>query len=557
MKSDEEREYEERLKRRVLILQEMLKEGKMKIPYDSQVEKSLTACRYDSNGEPDLSTIDGAVRSMALMAEHFHDRQQFKDAISLAEIQNRYFEGIHGNFDFFYNKMIELKLTPHETASQVAYGDHKIDYIHEKVGLFLKDIVEFWEIHSEAAYIHVEDSYDSIKAVFGGDLFPANDENIASKCGIYTDTIVLPCPFVRSKNLFDRWDKKQQVYYLLKHALNVLQYKTLAIANTKHPIIVILPDKEMMSEEDLEQVTDLGNKDALFHAGKIFNRDFDSLEELFDFANRLDTVDKVIPQIKDSKRVLFDLDNKESLEDQIIKESDGQSAQLLGTDNPGTIVAALGIGRMNVCNEILLKSARLRGTPLIDAPTSWQYFKWKMEYDAERTHPDEDFNKLHIVKGLNHLSDTSLQWIGKIPPEGLIELRKSGAMDEIREILSKGIDELTDANNFDFTSTSHKVFNNLNFAFNQHQTNIKNLIDKKWKVAGKDLGSWLVMGSIEIAAACIGTPLYGLSSVVLNQILDAPKLKDIPKSIDKIKEYEKEKLKLKKSPLGLMFKYKV
>lgn len=556
MKSTEDKEYEERVKSRVLVLQDMLKEGKIKIPYNSQIEKSLTACRYDSKGEPDLSTIDGVVRSMALMAEHIHDRQQLKDAISLLEIQNRYFESIWINFSFFYNKMIELKLTPHEAAARIAYGDNNTNHLQENITDFLKGIVEFWEVHTEAAYVHVEDSYDSIKAIFGGDLFPAHNENIASKCGIYTDTIVLPCPFIRSKNLFDRWDKKQQVYYLLKHALNVLQYKDLALAETDYPIVVVLPDKEMLSEEDLEQVTKLGNKDTLFHAGKIFNRDFKDLEELFSFAKSLDTIEKVLPEINDSKRVLFDLDFKEPINVQLRKEMNGQSAQLLGTDNPGIIVAALGLGRMNVCNELLLKSLKLRGTPLIDAPTSWQYFKWKLEYDAERTHPNENYKNLHIVKGLNHLSDTSLQWIGKIPPIGLIELRKSGAINEIREILSKGIDELTSANSFDFATTSNKVFDNINTAFVQHQENIKYLINKKWKVAGKDLGSWLVIGSIELAAACIGTPIYGVSSIVLNQILDAPKLKDLPKSIEKIKEYEKEKKRLIKSPIGLMFKYK-
>ena len=114
MKSVEDKEYEERVKRRVLILQEMLKEGKIQIPNDNiQIEKSLTACRYDLKGEPDLSTIDGVVRSMALMAEYFHDREQLKNAITLSEIQNRYFEKIWRNFDFFYQKMIELKLTPH------------------------------------------------------------------------------------------------------------------------------------------------------------------------------------------------------------------------------------------------------------------------------------------------------------------------------------------------------------------------------------------------------------------------------------------------------------
>lgn len=556
MKTEEQKEYEERVKYRVKILQKLLKEGRMKIPYDSQIEKSLSACRFDSNGEPDLSTIDGFVRSMALMAEHFDYRQQCKEAISLSEIQNRYFSFIEANFNSFYNKMIKLKLTPHEAAHRIAYGNHKTNYLQKNIKLFLNEIIEFWKLHAEPAYIHVEDTHDSIKAIFGGDLFPAHNENIASKCGIYMDTIVLPCPFIRSKNLFDRWDKNKQVYYLLKHALNILQYKILATANTDFPIVVILPDKEMMSEEDFEQVMSLGNKDALFHASKIFNRKFENLDELFEFANNLDTIEEVLSEIKDKHRVLFDLEYKSSLKDQIIRETKGQSSQLLGTSNPGTIVAALGIGRMNVCNEILLKSTKLRGTPLIDAPTSWQYFKWKMEYDAERTHPEKDYRNLHVGKGLTYLTDSSLQWIGKIPPEGIIELRMTGAINEIRAIIANGIDELTQANALDFTSTSNKVFNNLNDAFIQHQKNINTLVNKKWKIAGKDLGSWLVMGTIEIASACIGTPLYGISTVLLNQILDAPKLKDLPKSIKEIKETERQKKELTKSPLGLMFKYK-
>ena len=559
MKSVEDKEYEERVKRRVLILQEMLKEGKIQIPNDNiQIEKSLTACRYDLKGEPDLSTIDGVVRSMALMAEYFHDREQLKNAITLSEIQNRYFEKIWRNFDFFYQKMIELKLTPHNIAYRIAYGDHKTDLLHENIKAFLKSIVEFWEGHSDAAYIHVEDTYDSIKAVFGGDLFPAHNENIASKCGIYTDTIVLPCPFIRFKNLFDQWNKEQQIYYVLKHALNVLQYKDFVSAETDYPIVVILPDKEWLSEENFEQVRSLGTKDALFHANKIFNREFKDLDELLGFTNDLDTIDKVLPEIKDSDRVLFDIDYKTPIKEQLTNAMKGESAQLFGTDNPGTIVAMQGIGRMNVCNALLLKSLKLRGIPLIDAPTSWQYFKWKLEYDVERAHSNSNVNflNLHIVKGLNHLSDTSLQWIGKIPPQGLIELRKSGAINEIRAILSKGIDGLSSANSLDFTATSHEVFNNLNAAFNQHQENIKLLINKKWKVAGKDLASRLVMGSIEIAAACTGYPLFGLSCFALEQILDIPKLKDIPKSIEKIKDYEREKLRLNKSPIGLMFQYK-
>jgi len=558
MKSKEDIEYEERVKRRVLILRELMEQGKIKFAENMKdgLEESFSKARFDKNGEPDLSTIDGRIRSMALMAEHFDHRTKMKEAISLFEIQRRYFEIIDGNFNHFYKMMIENKTTPHHIANHIAYSKKNIDFLNEPIEALLKDFEDFWELLAESGYLHLEDDYDSIKAVFGGDLFPANDENIASKCGIYTDTIILPCPFIRSRHMFKMWNKEQRVYYLLKHALNILQYKELALADIPKPIVVILPDKEMMDEFAFEEIQKLGAIDALYHAKKVFGRSFESIEELIEFGKELNTIDKVLNEVEDKNRILFDSDFKEPLAIQIENQMKGQSKQLMGTDNPGIIVSMLGLGRMSVCNEILVKATKVGGVPLIDAPTSWEYFKWKLQYDSERAHPHSDYSKLHTIKGLNGLSDTSLSWIGKIPPKGLIELRKNGAINEIREILSKGIDELVTANEFDFTETSYKVFNNLNFAFNQHQDNIKKLINKKWKIAGKDFGSWIVMGSVEIASACIGTPLYGMSTVVLNQILDAPKLKDLPNTVKEMKELEQRKNNLKKSPLGLMFRYK-
>lgn len=558
MKSKEENEYEERVKRRVLILKDHIESGKIQFAESlrEELEESFSRARYDKNGEPELSTIDGRIRSIALSVEYFDHRKKMKDANSLHEIQRKYFEFIEVNFATFYKIMIERKSTPHAVASFIAYETKDIDYLDEPIEELIKDLQEFWELFAESAYLHLEDNHDSIKAIFGGDLFPTHDENIASKCGIYVDTIILPCPFIRSKHIFQISDKKKRVYYLLKHALNILQYKELALTELDNPIVAILPDKGMMGEFAFEEIKRLGEKDALYHANKVFGREFKSIDELIDFGEKLDTIDKVLGEIKDQDKILFDTNFKEPLRIQIEMQLKGDASQLLNTNHPGLIVSMLGVGRMSVCNEILMKSAKVGGVPLIDAPTSWEYFKWKLQYDSERNNYDKDFANLHIVKGLNGLSDTNLNWIGKIPPHGLIELRKNGAINEIRAILSKGIEELVFANDMDFLKTSQKVFHNLNYAFNQHQENIKELIKKKWKIAGKDLGSWLVMGSVEIASACIGTPLYGVSTVVLSQLLDAPKLKDIPKSIEKIKEVGKEQSKLKKSPIGLMFSYK-
>ncbi|SIQ98398.1 hypothetical protein SAMN05880574_1447 [Chryseobacterium sp. RU37D] len=558
MKSREEREYEERVKRRVLILRDLIQEGKINFAEHlrESFEESLSNARYDENGEPDLSTIDGRIRSMALAAEYFDHREKTKDAISLYQIQESYFKRFEVNFQDFYKVMLEKNLTPHQVAEFAAYK-HSNDYLEKAVEPIIDDLNEFWGLVTEAGYYHLEDQHKSIKAVFGGDLFPANDQNIASKCGIYTDTIILPCPIIRSRHLFKVWNKQQRVYYLVKHALNILQYRDLALADLEKPIVVILADKEMIDDFSFEEVKKLGERDALYHAKEVFGREFNSTDELVEFCQDLDTVDKVMNEIKDQTKVLFDTEFTEPLSIQIEKQIKGQSGQLMQTQNPGLIVASLGFGRMSVSNELLLKSMKVGGgVPLIDAPTSWQYFRWKLEYDGERTSQNLNLPNSHILKGLNELPNTNLKWIGKIPPKGLIEIRKSGAIDEIRNVLSKGIEDLVLADYLNYETTSKTVYNNLKAAFENHQKNINDLSAKKWKIAGKDFGSWLVMGTLEIASAYTGTPLYGVPTAVLIQLIDAPKLKDLPKSIKTIKEIEREKQNLSKSPIGLMFKYK-
>jgi hypothetical protein len=73
---------------------------------------------------------------------------------------------------------------------------------------------------------------------------------------------------------------------------------------------------------------------------------------------------------------------------------------------------------MAQANETLIKSRRFRGVPIIDAPTSWQFFNWKLEYDSKRFDP-EHFEQLHITKGLQNLAQNEMTWLGRIPPDDL------------------------------------------------------------------------------------------------------------------------------------------
>lgn len=548
----EQKAYEERLQRRLQILKKQFEADKIRFAPGLKVIESLKAVRYAPDGSIDLTTVDGLVRSMALAVEHFHDREELKKAIPLAEIQNTYFTFLENNFGHFHKVMVERGFTPHDAGMALSRKSSSIEEVTKNLSEFLQTIDEFWAQVGDAAHAHVEDMHEALKGVFGGDLFPTHDENIASKCGLYTDTLILPDPFMRSKFLFERWDSEQKAYYLIKHALNLLQYKQLACADLIPPIVVVLPDRTAIEQNEREFIHELGRRDALTHAKRIFGREFDSTDELLEYSAGLDSIDKVVSAIRDPSRLLFDTEWEGTLTEKLKRATTDQHAKLLRTSNPGIIVASQAVGRMSVCNELLIKARSLRGTPVIDAPTSWQYFVWKLEYDASNAEQEMHLHDLHVIRGLQSLAENEMTWLGRVPPDALIEVRKSGAIKEIREILAKGVDQLSTANPNNFHRTSDQVFDNIHAAFRVHQKAIDELASKKWKFAGSDVGSWLVVGSLAVTAAATGLPVWGLAAIAADQLLDAPKLKHIPKSIT---ELAKEAQRVKQSPVGMLFRY--
>ena len=547
---EEKLAYEERLRRGLKILQDQFEAGKVKIAEGLGVEKNLLAVRAGPDGEIDLETVDGTVRSLALAVTTMHDREELKKGISLREIQNMYFKLIENNLGHFFKIMKERGMTPHEAGMAIQNSEGSIQEITGNLNEFLELIDQLWDCVGEIAHIHVEDMHRNIKGVFGGDLFPSHDENIASKCGIYTDTIVLPDPFLRSKHIFEHYSPSDKAYYCVKHAMNTLQYKDLACAEVEEPIVVILPDLATLQEDERKFFHNLGKEDSLIHSEKLFGREFESFEELIDFSNSLDTIERTVAEISDGGRVLFDTDWKGDLGSQIEKAMKIYPMQLFGDITPGVLLANQALGRMSVSNEMLVNARRLNGTPIIDAPTSWQYLVWKMEYDADRAESEFNSQDLHVVKGINDLAGSDMKWLGNIPPEALIEIRKEGAMDEIRSILGNGVNELIEANPANFHRSRDKIFENMHSAFSMHQKNIDDLSAKKWKFVGKDIGSWLVVGSLEVAAAVTGIPVWGMATIAADQMLDVSKLKNIPQSI---RDLADENNKLKKSPVGMLF----
>jgi len=545
-------EHDEELRWRLEVLKTKLDEGRFQFAQHlvDDLKRSLSAVRYGPDGKVDLKTVDGRVRSLALMAAVIQNREEEKAAISLQDISNNYFEVIEKNLGHFAVQAKELGYNANQIAHVVSETPDAVDQLAPQLPNFVEALGEFWSAVATPSDYHIQDINGS-KAIFGGDLFPSYERNIASTAGLYIDTIVLSDPFYNSRHIFREGSQKQQVYYLIKHAINVLGYKELATADVGNPIVVFTPFQSSVDDHEAELLRRGTEADGLKHAQALYGREFESLDDFRKFSSTLDTPSRVVEELSDPDRLLFDTEWQGTLEEKIQRSLDGDWSQMTGDSHPGQMVVDTCFGRMGQATDLLLKSRYLMGTPLIDAPTSWNYFNWKLEYNSALA-PDK-LTHLHMVKGLQHVAETDEQWLGDIPPEALIEMRREGAFEEIRDALASGVEEIANVNPAGFFRSSDKIVDNIRDAFDVHSRQVGALMKRQIKFAGHDIGSMIVAGGIDIASIAIGTPTFGAASFAVNQLIDVPKLREIPERFRTLKNAHNE---LRKSPMGMLFRHK-
>ncbi|NTV47270.1 MAG: hypothetical protein HGB11_12275 [Chlorobiales bacterium] len=415
---------------------------------------------------------------------------------------------------------------------------------------FVPSILEFWENISEPTWIHLEDSSNS-KAVFSGELFPDGNSNITSSTGIYFDTTILPDPFVKISPLLQFMSEEERCYEVLRLGLQVLQYKELALAEESVPIVAILPDRHQFESSYRDFVHYNAEQDSLEHAGILFDREFGEVDELKEFLSRYTRIEPLVKDLKKPDELVFATEWEGSLEEHIQRYIDEQSAKLKVT-SPGDAVFVHLFSRFAQSNDSFQRSRGLNGTPVIRAETSWLWFNWMLRNNSNYFQEEERAN-LHIARALNTTVPNEFSWFGNIPPEAIIEIRKAGALEEIRGVLGDGVSELIRANPDNFFRTGDRVFHNLDKALSEHQQKIKELQSKGWKFAGRDVGSFLVVGGIELTAAITGLPLYGSLAAVAGMSGVVPTAKELK---EKLSELRSQRAVLSNSGIGILFKHK-
>jgi len=537
-----------------MILKDELKAGRLKFVPDLQVVNALSRVKYAPDGKIDPETVDASVRALASAVALMRDREEMKQ-IPLQEVQRAYFDFLECFFSRPFSEMKRHNVSPHDIAMGMASTESLVSAFAADAEEFASRIKDFWTSYGPVVHTHLED-LRCLKSVYGGDIFPSYTANIACSVGLYIDTIVLPDPLLRIATQFLPLMKPERsLYYIAKHALNVLNYKELALADVEPPIVVVAPDHSALDAQEMEYIQIAGEADLIEHCSRLFGRGFADAKEVDSFLARLTTADQLISKVADPSRLLFDVDWPGPLDQQIRRYTEDAFSDFnveVDSGHAGKAVQVALQGRMMQIGDLLIRSSQLRGTPLMDAPTSWQYLLWKYEYDRERgkgLFPGID--DVLLSKALQAEGDQKLALISGLPPQALIDLRRQGALADLREIIRAGIAEIDVTAPSALAEVGETVTANLSAALSKHKSGLAALAASKRRFFGLEVGPWITTATISIAAASAGNiPLSVVAASV--GMLGVPSAKDLWKDGKAILSKGQE---LKRSPAGILFRH--
>lgn len=536
--------------------------GQIEPHFDYGIEKSEVIFRQASEiTESDVDSViftrnesDYWITIVDALSERLAQAKDKAKSISLNDIQSNYFDIIDKFVGQPYSEMKRHGLTPHAIAADMASSEKMVKgYLpaHEDYMVLIK---EFWNTFAPMIREHLR-KLSCLKSVYGGDISPSYVGNIVSSVGLYTDTVVLPDPLIKNLLFTGLVRPERLLYYTVKHALNILSYRELALADVEPPLLIIAPDYVELDESVLDYLRVLSDGDVLLHCSKLFGRNFKNIEELRSFLEQFSSLEQLITGIVEPDRLLFDSEWQGTPEQQFKRYVDNlyeNYGLLPGRENIADILEFQVTGRMMQANELLFKSINYKGTPLIDAPTSWQYLLWKYQYDREKRNEVHSNNvDLLITKTLQVRGSREIKLLSELPTNVLLDLRRRGALSEFRKILRSGINEIDSASPSSLADITESVTNNINNALTKHELELDELATSKKRFFGMDVLPWLSFGTISIAAASTGNTLLSILAGSTGMI-GASSAKDLLKQGKSLIEKQQE---LKRSPVAILFEH--
>lgn len=379
------------------------------------------------------------------------------------KIYNNYFQII----DSFFRSVkhyLEKKEDSHiELSERIANYPFVSDLIYDAISDIDIEIEKFWKDNIKQV-VQYAIQQDSLKCLFSGDISPAILENFIKKTALYIDTVILPDP-IYNLTLFHKQmkiNKKEYLRLMIKHVFNIWKLKDVILADTDNKIILILPiNLSLINPEQRKILIVNANNNFLIYSNKIFQQDFNNVESLYNFIEKITSMNVIYNKIKDSKITPNAFKQEESFNKFLTDFS--KATKLTGYNKNNSVGGQFATYLQSAfirVQEHKYFCNMLKAEPIYDYELPWFFFNYELgglDMDAAIA---------------NSLQKEKFNWINNIPIDAIKVFRMEDRLDYMRNILRKGITDLKAKNDQDLINIGEQLQENLREAFNKQKSEI-------------------------------------------------------------------------------------
>jgi len=368
-----------------------------------------------------------------------------------------------------------------------------------------QDISEFWGKYAEPVLSYVR--YNSaFKALYCGSISPLKGQQFVKRTAMYVDSILIEDPITTIVNMKDLSTDNSYLIRMIRHAFNLMDLKELFFGQGDFPILTIFPS--FIDENTRQAIVKGVHQNGLTYFSELFELNFTDIEDFFDHLKTYNDPKKFYKIIKHPE--MLPKPSNQSTFDFINEVHQSISRDRKDTKDI-TVGIALGLkilGQLTGIGINLFQSKNLHSQLVFDSENYWKIYRW----DLSEQKKDPDVDNLIV----NSLNLEQFDWLGNVPIDKLVLLRREGELSKIREILRKNIYSCTHSDG-DLKVSAQQAMKNIEASLREHSkqvTEIEKSLKKKYLIDGPIVIGGLLTGVFSgplspISLAGLAFSLYG------------------------------------------------
>lgn len=467
------------------------------------------------------------------------------------EEQRLYFEALKRQFAAYKGQMREQNLSPSEIARAHTTNSQDVNRVLERLDAAVEQVKEIWTAQAASAVDKLAAS-PGLRCSYAGRIAPLGGDHILAS-SLYFDTLIIPDPVTRISSLGPSTTDEMRAALALNNILTTLELEDASQADVSPPMVAVVPAPTIVNPQLADEISTIADSAYLGLASGLLGTNFNNIEHIRERLSALSDVDALRASMAKPELFLLGSDATGTLDEQLNKMRHRLDAGMASGGEHFTLAELVEIslrGRVSQAAEAWAKAEMCQASPLVDNATAWRALTFCNAHEPD----DVGSREAALVNGLiarglqgHH---PSICMVSGLPVEGLIELRKQGALPELRSLLAAGMQDVRGVNPDELAETMNCLAGNIEAMLQQHGAAVQDLC-ATFQRNYRDAAIATARLSLAVAAALVGIPWLSVLAATVGS-LGLPSIVSAASTQHKLLETDK---KLQRSPAAILLKY--